>query len=195
MSNYNIIDGYNHRTKYNHFDDMPNEDGWQKEVYLLAKSIMHKYGLEKIADVGCGSGYKLINYFPVGFETVGYEIEPTFSKLKEKYPDRVWRESDFDSTPEEADLVICSDVIEHVIDPDKLCEYLKKFNAQYYVISTPERDMVYGGTHYGPPANPTHVREWNSQEFKDYMESQFYVISHQITNRAQWTQAVITQLK
>lgn len=42
------------------------------------------------------------------------------------------------------DLIICSDVIEHIEDPDILLNYIKSFAGKetYIIISTPERDIL-----------------------------------------------------
>ena len=77
-----------------------------------------------IIDLGCGSGYKLINKLG-NFDTIGIEVEPAYSWLKKKYPERKWLLFDSVNSSElEAGLVICSDVIEHIPDPDKLMEFI-----------------------------------------------------------------------
>merc|ERR1719152_1049366 len=45
--------------------------------------------------------------------------------------------------------------------------YLLQFDAQYYVVSTPDR--FYGTlSQFGPPVNPAHVREWTHNEFANF---------------------------
>ena len=41
-----------------------------------------------VIDIGCGSGWKLVNYLSKEFETIGIETEPAISFLREKYPDK-----------------------------------------------------------------------------------------------------------
>ena len=195
MKTYNIKKGYIHRQEYVYFDDMHNTDGWQKEVYEEAQKIAIEESYKTVSDVGCGSAYKLIKYFEK-YETYGYDVEPTLSKLKEKYPSHNWRISDFSTTPDHGtDLVICADVIEHVLDPDALIAYLKKFNAKKYIFSTPERllvkNLVGEASQNGPPANKTHIREWDFEEFFEYMSTHFKIERHWITNVEQATQTVI----
>ena len=43
-----------------------------------------------IVDVGCGSGWKLVNYLSKEFKTIGMETEPALSFLKQTYPDQIW---------------------------------------------------------------------------------------------------------
>ena len=186
---YCIKEDYNHRSRYSHFDDMINTDGWQKEVYLEAVKLLGEY--ETVADIGCGSGYKLVKFFGDIEAFTGYEIQPTLNKLRDKYPNHSWEESNFDVPLYRYDMVICADVIEHVLDPDMLINYLKTSGARTYVLSTPDRTLVYGGQHDGPPRNSTHIREWTYDEFGQYLRQHFSNVQQSITNTAQATQMAV----
>lgn len=186
---YNIDKNYIINKDSGHHDDTPYTEEGQKEVYLYAKVIMENNNFKKVSDVGCGSAYKLIKYLG-GYETVGYEVEPVLSKLKDKYPDRLWIDSGvpektFDGKIFDCDLVICADVIEHIIDPDILLNYLKQFKTKYLIISTPCRFVLcndkklssyYKHSFNGPPVNGAHVREWTFDEFKKYLSKHFNII-------------------
>ena len=69
------------------------------------------------------------------------------------------------------DAIICSDVIEHLVDPDKLFPYIEKFSntKTFIILSTPDRSVYRGKDHFGPPHNESHVREWNRKEFEKYI--------------------------
>ena len=164
---------YQTRIKNNHFDDSENHnDKWQKEVYVYANEIMKKNNFKKIIDIGCGSGYKLIKYLSE-FETVGYETEPCITFLREKYPNNKWINSgnpsesfnNFDD--KNCDLIMSSDVIEHIVDPDELIKYMKSFSCKYFLISTPCLEVLinnFGRKRFDPPVNKAHVREWTFNE-------------------------------
>jgi hypothetical protein len=115
--------------------------------------------------------------------------------LNAKYPERVWRISRLeDRGVGHPDLVVCADVIEHVLDPDELVEFIHAMNPRYVIFSTPERDLVYSPEdhrRFGPPRNFGHLREWNFQEFRKYISQQFHIIDHMITNRMQCTQMIV----
>ena len=183
--NYYIPLKYKIRENNEHYIDLNETDKYQKEVYLFAKNIMEKYNLKKIVDVGCGSGYKLIQYLGI-YETTGYETEPCISFLKKKYPNRKWinsGESEINFNEKyisHCDLVISSDVIEHIREPNELINFMKKFNAKYYIISTPCREILVKYFHRdnnGPPHNLSHVREWTFNEFKLYLNDHFKIIN------------------
>ena len=112
MSKFEIKRGYFHRKKYTHFSDTDNSEEWQKEVYHEAENTAKINNYKKIIDVGCGSGYKLIKYFGGNYDTVGIEVEDTYSYLVKKYPKYQWLNGEsIDYSTLKADMVIISDVI------------------------------------------------------------------------------------
>uniref|UniRef100_A0A6C0FFH2 Methyltransferase n=1 Tax=viral metagenome TaxID=1070528 RepID=A0A6C0FFH2_9ZZZZ len=186
---------YKIRPNNTHFDDSKcHNDKWQKEVYVYASEIMEKKGFNKIIDIGCGSGYKLIKYLGK-YETIGYETEPCISFLRKTYPNNKWINSGEPSTSfnnegdKQSDLIMSSDVIEHIADPDELINYMKSFSCDYFLISTPCLEMFvnhHGWARYGieqklelldgPPNNTAHVREWTFDEFKMYLSKHFKIL-------------------
>ena len=176
-SPYHIIKGYKHRLKFNHFDDTKNKDQYQDHVYKAAADIAEG----PVLDVGTGSGFKLVKHFK-DRPFAGTDLEPTIKWLKKTYQDHRWIVSDFAKPiKEEFDLIICADVIEHLVDPDKLLSWLSKCKWNKLMISTPERDdlvKVGWAKKLGPPKNPAHCREWNTAELRRYMEDWFKVVRH-----------------
>ena len=197
---YCIKEGYISRLDNIQFDDTGNHDEYQDEVYLAAQAIAEKYHYTTIADVGCGSGFKLMKYFR-SYKTVGFEIQPTLGFLLRKYPDKHWEISDFGKSLSEKqfDLIICADVIEHLIDPNQLLEWLQECNFGLLVISTPDRDRLLDvqnnnpQSQTGPPVNPAHVREWGFGEFASFIGQYFEVISHFHTEREYWGQVIVVK--
>lgn len=193
---FGIKRGYRHRKKEIYWNDTNRTDENQKEVYELASFYLHKYGYKNVLDIGCGSGFKLIQYFS-DCNTVGVEVEGTYEFLKQKYPERRWiNVSDVDKIPKHTDLIICADVIEHLLNPDDLLKLIASINFDLLFISTPERKICRGWLDYGPPQHVYHVREWNATEFRSYIGSHFDISSHQITNMEDATQLLIcTKMK
>uniref|UniRef100_A0A6C0DJL9 Methyltransferase n=1 Tax=viral metagenome TaxID=1070528 RepID=A0A6C0DJL9_9ZZZZ len=170
-----------------HYIDLDAKDEWQKEVYIYAKEFAENNSLTNIVDVGCGSGYKLIKYLG-NLNTTGIETEPCFSFLKIRYPERKWLNSgesevSFKSYNIKTDIVICSDVIEHIVDPNNLVDFLLSIDTKYYILSTPCRDILvkhpFNYNPLGPPKNKCHVREWTMGEFKKYISEKFTIVLSQ----------------
>ena len=195
---YEIKPEYTSRKEYHHYDDRAFEDEWQLEIYLHGLGLMTKYNFETVADIGCGSAFKLVTYFK-NFKTIGYELPVNVDFLQEKYPNHDWRVSNFKEKNQiHVDIIICSDVIEHLVDPDELLEYLANQSFKYLIFSTPVRDLLYNSdspNFNGPPGNLAHVREWKFDEFQRYISKHFDIIKHGITNYHQSTQMVICKLK
>ena len=186
-----IKKGYHHSARVLDFDDTPNKDEWQKEVYLLAKDLMAERNYQTVIDLGCGSAFKLIHYLGK-YKTMGIEVEKTCSWLKEQYPDRDWQRFDkTDPSNLETDLLICSDVIEHIEKPDGLLDYIKVIDFKCMVISTPEREGIAGKKDFGPPENPFHFREWDASEFKNYISQYFDIEEQRIFSTNTVTQVII----
>lgn len=192
---FSIKPGYHHATSAEQLDATLSTDEWQKEVYQLAGEIARKNNYQHILDVGCGSGYKLVHMLSA-FHTTGIEVDPTFSWLKQQYPDRQWLLFD-DITPSSlhTDLIVCADVIEHLPNPDDLLDFISDISFKQLVISTPERDAVAGRNDFGPPENTAHYREWNAVEFKNYLRQWFDVKDQQVFNTKSVTQVVICERK
>lgn len=178
--------------------DLALEDEWQLEVYLHALGLLKKHNLQSIVDIGCGSAYKLMTYFD-DYSTIGLELPVNVQTLQEKYPNKKWQISDFKEKPSiTTDVIICSDVIEHLVDPDELLEYIKGISYQFLILSTPDRNLIYKPWrkgYWGPPSNKAHQREWNFNEFGKYISAHFDVIDHRVTNLQQWTQMVVCKPK
>ena len=191
MDSYNI-QNYLANQHPDHHIDIGWKDEGQKEVYLFCKDFMKSNHLNTVVDVGCGSGYKLTTILNE-FDTIGIETEPCYSYLTQTYPSKKWLKSgeveksfmsyDWIKNP---DVVICSDVIEHIINPDNLVDYLLSLNSKYYIISTPCRKVlcthpkftnIYKKSWTGPPINTCHVREWTMEEFQQYISKKFTIIS------------------
>lgn len=192
---YSISKFYRSRSQY-HQNDLIEGEGWQLEIYLHALGLMKKYKFKSVVDVGTGPGDKFVTYFG-DYKTLGLDLHVNVEKLKKKFPDKMWEISDLSLDPKlTTDVIICADVIEHLIDPDQLLNYIKKITFKYLVISTPVRNLIYrpwNKGYYGPPRNDAHIREWNYKEFVDYISKHFKIIDHRVTNLGQATQMIICE--
>lgn len=173
-------------------------DGYQDEVYLEGYKILQEQSFRSVIDLGTGRAFKLMKYFR-DVNTLGLDLPPTVDWLtsQEGYPDRDWSYIPLiDQGPLEYELLICADVIEHVVDPDLLCDFIRRCEPKFAVISTPDRDLLkYRGRDNGPPYNECHVREWSFEEFGLYMEDNFpgKIVKHWYPNKAQVCQGVVVK--
>ena len=164
---YCIKEGYKCGRGYFYCDSEWNAANYQIPVYTFASKVILEKGLISTLDIGCGRGTKLLKYiYPICNDMEGIDIKAF----------NMWLTDDIEKPTlvpkRKFELIICSDVVEHLVDPDKLFPYIKKFSnpETFIVISTPERDAVRGKGHFGPPPNGSHVREWNKNEFENYIQ-------------------------
>jgi SAM-dependent methyltransferase len=151
---------------------------YQYPVYKYCANLIKKTGANRIVDVGCCCVVRKLEMLHRRFrqlEIVGIDQEEPIQTCRRNYSFGRWIADDLENPgPEvdglQADLVVCSDVIEHVLDPDVLLEYLRARcrAGGRIVISTPDRERLYG---LGKLAagQRDHVREWSGVEFSSYL--------------------------
>lgn len=194
LSNFGLPPHYRCRESIAHHDDRKFAEEWQDEVYGRAQALAREHDLGSILDIGCGSGFKLNKYF-ADRDVIGWELPPALGFLQQEYPSGHWELSDLSRLDvPRVELVLCCDVVEHLLDPESLMRCLARFDCRFMVLSTPARDLLAGDPN-GPPRNHCHVREWTFEEFGLYVSSHFSVVEHAISNRAQATQYVIARGK
>ena len=119
-------------------------------------------------DLGCGSAQKLVKViYPVCQKIVGIDQENIIEYCKKQYHKKglVFLADDFEKPKrtfnEKFDLILNVNVIEHLVDPDKLLNYIKKHAKKdtYIIITTLDRDIWRGKNCTSSP-KPEHVREW-----------------------------------
>jgi len=157
---------------------------YQYPVYRLAGELLERGGIARVIDVGCGVAAKLARLHALhpGIEYVGIDQPATIDFCRKRYRFGRWIADDLENPdPGQAeftgDLVICSDVIEHLHDPDVLLGYLRRRTTAggRVLLSTPERDLLRGRDCDHSP-NGYHVREWNREELRAYLRASGFVI-------------------
>ncbi|MDO3383253.1 class I SAM-dependent methyltransferase [Gilvimarinus algae] len=163
---------------------------YQLEVYQFAADVIQKLGCRSVLDVGCGYALKLAKYIrPLCEKIVGVDQDHAIDYCNSNHAFGQWIVDNLEvpqtSFNEKFDLIVSADVVEHLVDPDSLLNYIRRCASENsrIIISTPERDLRRGADSMGPPANPAHVREWNKSEFAAYLKDRnFRILDHQIMN-------------
>ena len=171
---FDLPAGYTSRAKPVYYADVA-DDGltWQPDVYPTAAEIARSLHCDTLIDIGCGQARKLSVLHPE-FKLIGVDYGGNMQHCRSKYPFGTWLEADFEDISMlplpagvlQSSVVICSDVIEHLVDPRSLMDALRQLlrHAPALVLSTPDRERTWGKTHNGPPPNPAHIREWTLAE-------------------------------
>ena len=176
-------------------DKFYNEDKsfWNSERIRLSGSFqlpIYNYISKKVEkhstvlDIGCGVATKLMNVIQKKSSKVFGIDQPSaidFAKKIHCYENLHSCNFDDPSTwgleIPSIDLIICSDVIEHVVYPDNLLNLIKNFSSDKtkIFISTPNRDYARGKKNRFSPKKE-HIREWNDLEMKTYLLSRNFEV-------------------
>lgn len=155
---------------------------YQWHVYRAARDLADRHALTTVGDFGCGVCTKL-DHFLGHLNPAGFDQPTTGPYINEKHPRVRFGPIDLENPPEfheSFDLTICSDVLEHLLDPDPAMALLRAATKRFCVLSTPERDLVRGPEVAGA-TKPEHVREWNKHEFASFVQSRgFTIVSHDL---------------
>lgn len=159
---------------------------YQYYTYLICRNLAKKFKLKSVLDVGCRDANKLMKLiYPICNDVYGIDKEKYFIELcKKKFKNHNFFIDDVENPKlkinKKFELIICSDIIEHLANPDNLLDYVKKYsnNNSVIVFSTPERNLRYGES-CNKPKLDGHIREWNSTEFKNYLENMGFKIIYQ----------------
>ena len=156
--------------------------GKQRPVYRLARKLAAELQPTVIADIGCGTGYKLVHQLGDSApRVVGIDQGSAIEHARQEFPDREWLQLDLEDDEQAwqeiaalaPDLVLCVDVIEHVVSPIALLTHIRDVltPSSRLVLSTPDRSRIDGAAPLGPPGNPRHVREWTEAEMHQLLAS------------------------
>jgi 2-polyprenyl-3-methyl-5-hydroxy-6-metoxy-1,4-benzoquinol methylase len=161
---------------------------YQYYVYESCRRLILKYGFERILDVGCGPAIKTKELLAPLVETVTLVDQPSIAEIVlHGVPTNACfvpanLESSEINLGKPFDLIICADVLEHIIDPNPCMQMIHRYlrPSGIAVLSTPERDNLHG-IHNCAPTNPAHVREWNQKEFLSYIKNHsFEIVQHKL---------------
>ena len=153
---------------------------FQFHVYKYAASLFKKAGLKTLLDVGGGYPNKLWLFNDAEITICDQStIAPLITR---KFPGYEFLSVDLENPDilenRKFDMVLCIDVLEHLLNPDPCLEFLKRAAGNMLIISTPERDVLRGKDCLVSP-KPQHVREWNSAEFLNYIKSHGFLVKEQ----------------
>jgi len=161
---------------------------YQYYVYKKCSELLRNHHYSNLLDVGCGPPVKVKQHLLPYCNSITLIDQPSLATLAQQ----ILPESKFISVNlenielelgEKFDLIVCADVLEHLLNPNYCLRFIKQHLASngLAVLSTPERNYLRGrACNYSP--KPEHVREWNSTEFANYIKSQgFKIVEHFLT--------------
>jgi ubiquinone/menaquinone biosynthesis C-methylase UbiE len=128
------------------WDDMKTYGPFSRQLRRIIKKMIRPLDFKSVLDVGCGQGSflkELQTEFP-NIRAHGIDISRTAVELaRKRMPDGQFYVVDITETflDDICDLVVCSEVLEHIPDDLLALQNLKKMTGKYLLVSTPQGKM------------------------------------------------------
>lgn len=152
-------------------------DNFYKEVFKMLQGKE----IESVLDAGCGEGITLrkfkdkkvgkvhegIEYMDEAIE-IGKKVNPDLKIKKGDIYELPYKDSNFD-------LVVCTEVLEHLEDPKKALSELTRVSKKYLLLSVPNEPwftfqrFARGKNVFGLGAHPEHIQHWTHQGFQKFV--------------------------
>jgi len=162
--------------------------------------------IETVLDVGCGEGFTLarLKKEKIGesFEGIEYD-ESAIALGKRLYPSLTIKQGDIYKLPYKSnsfDLVVCTEVLEHLENPKKAYRELIRASKKYILLSVPNEPFFtwqriarfQNILHLG--AHPEHIQHWTASSFTKFVHVRGLKL---ITRKfpIPWTMVVVKKIK
>lgn len=154
---------------------------FHQDLFLKIKETNSK----TLLDVGCGEGYttqltkkKFPNKHIEGSELEGEAIR----KAREENKDILFTQESIYSLQRKDssfDLMLATEVLEHLEEPDKAIEEVKRVSKEYCIFSVPSEPLwrianILRGAYWKDLGNtPGHIQHWNKRSFHSLLKKHF----------------------
>lgn len=148
--------------------------------YAKIGQIMQKLNYQSLLDAGCGDGEslsRLANLLPD--KTVGIDNdEKQIDRARIRFPKIKLEMQDIYHLPYENnsfDLVLCSEVLEHLDNPSKVLTELIRVSSKYLIFSVPHEpffmlgNLIRGKNISSFGNDPQHINHWNKRTFSQLL--------------------------
>ena len=157
------------------WDDMKKYGPFSRHVRRIIRNMICSLDFKSVLDVGCGQGsflQELQSEFP-NIKPYGIDISPAAIELaRERVPRGRFCVLDVtdSSLDEKCDLVVCSEVLEHIPDDLLALHNLQKMTGTYLLVSTPQGRMREFEKQVG------HVRNYAPGELVNKIEASGFTV-------------------
>jgi 2-polyprenyl-3-methyl-5-hydroxy-6-metoxy-1,4-benzoquinol methylase len=150
-----------------------------------------------VLDVGCGEGFTLerLRKAKIGKQLEGVDYLDLAIKLgKKEHPELILKKGSIYDLKYKAntfDVVLCSEVLEHVDDPQKGFEELVRVSKKYVVLSVPNEpffmlgNLVRGKNISRFGNDIEHINHWTFWQFKKFVSKKLKI--KKVLHPTPWT--------
>lgn len=141
-------------------------------------SLIAPLNPQKILDAGCGEGFTLQSLYElkIGKTLEGIDFSKEAIEIgKKQYPHLNIKTGDIYNLPykdNSFDLVICTEVLEHLENPQNAINELKRVSSKYILFTVPNEPwwMLFNFTKWGRQKEIGHINHWSSSSFRKLLE-------------------------
>lgn len=145
-------------------------------------SLTKTLGPKSILDAGCGEGFTMerLNKNGIGNKIEGVEYSKDAILLgKNLFPNLTFKEGSVYDLPyrdNSFDLVICTEVLEHLSEPSKVLKEVLRVSKEYVLVSVPNEPFFMLGNfirgknlaRFGN--DPGHINHWTIGSFQKFLK-------------------------
>ena len=185
-----IIDPMPETTNYlKHANSNPVQKYLINNFYADVFKILKPLKPLKILDIGCGEGFTLkkLEEKKIGKTLTGIDNSLSAIKTGKKiYPHLDLQKGDvynLEFTDNEFDIVICTEVLEHLKDPKAAIQEIKRVTKKYILFSVPNEPFfilanLLRGKYFKRLGNhPEHINHWTFFSFPLFLRKQGLIVS------------------
>lgn len=158
---------------------------WHLRAFMQRIHALIQQGApETVLDAGCGEGFAIdfLKKEDPSIQYTGVDLsEEAISYAQAHFSDQArFRNGSIYKLPfsdNSFDLVLCSEVLEHLDDPNRAVDELRRVARSHIVITVPREPYFKWlndiGRALGVSPDPGHVNFWTKRSFQDFVEMHF----------------------
>lgn len=148
-------------------------------------------GASNVLDAGCGEGFVHRGMVARGYRGAWTGVDVSDGAVefaRGRAPEAAWRAGDLRALPDASshyELVLCSQVLEHIPEPERVRDELARVSAKWLLISVPLeplfRRICALTIELGVGEDPGHVNFWTPAAFREFLRPIGRLVSWQRT--------------
>ena len=174
---------------------------WMMAGFETALSeLVTKASPKSIHEIGCGEGYWVLNWAEQGMEARGCDFSTQVIAIaRENATGRGLSSSlfeaksiyDLETGRDDADLVVCCEVLEHLEQPEVALQALQRIEFRHLIVSVPKEPLwcalnLARGKYIADWGNtPGHIQHWSKTGFIRMVSKYFDVL--EVRSPLPWT--------
>ncbi len=161
-----------------------------KKFLQKIQELISKIEGKTLLDVGSGEGYVLKAILDQKqFQAAALEPNKKALKiLQKKLPNIIVKQGYVENIPfdnNSFEVVVCCEVLEHLPDPEKALQELKRVGKKYFILSVPNEpwfslaNFLRGKNISRWGCDPEHIQKWSTKAFSELVNKELKIIKIQ----------------